>query len=133
MSADLRVDRTKSGKPVRHGRATSYSAHGCRCDDCRTAASAYHKEMRHRSAALRERDRLQTQAHAVAQRKLREIHRDEFDRLYAAERKARGLPCDDPDAILTRLLAESTPSLSKMRRELRACGYDLPPESTACV
>ena len=30
-----RVDRTKTGKPVRHGTNAGYQRHGCRCDHCR--------------------------------------------------------------------------------------------------
>lgn len=32
------VTHTPSGKPIKHGGAgTAYSAHGCRCDECRAA------------------------------------------------------------------------------------------------
>lgn len=36
-----RVELTHSGKEVVHGRASSYNNHGCRCDECKAAWTAY--------------------------------------------------------------------------------------------
>lgn len=33
----VRVDFTKSGKPVNHGAGTAYADHGCRCEECTEA------------------------------------------------------------------------------------------------
>lgn len=41
--ADTRqkVELTPSGKPVVHGKASSYNNHKCRCEDCTTAWAKY--------------------------------------------------------------------------------------------
>lgn len=44
----VKVDFTKSGKPVIHGRRVSYQRHGCRCLECRLANSAATREWRER-------------------------------------------------------------------------------------
>lgn len=36
-----KVDLTKAGNPVVHGKASSYNNHGCRCDECTTAWAVY--------------------------------------------------------------------------------------------
>lgn len=36
-----RVELTPSGKPVVHGRASSYNNQGCRCDECKEAWAKY--------------------------------------------------------------------------------------------
>lgn len=113
---------------VIHGKASTYNRHRCRCPDCRQAATDYRRAQRHKHHYARERDRLKSQAYAAALRALKDRHADEFARLYAAERTAVGLPCEDPDAaLLAQLIGESTPPFDVMRNELRACGYDLPP------
>jgi hypothetical protein len=35
-------------RPIKHGTASGYENRGCRCDDCRTAASAARKERKQR-------------------------------------------------------------------------------------
>ena len=111
-----------------HGKASTYGRHGCRCDPCRQAATDYRRAQRQKHRGQRERDRLQSEAWAEATKLLRAEHADEFARIYQAERLARGLSTENPDAaVLDRLLAESTPAFDVMRNELRACGLDLPP------
>jgi hypothetical protein len=39
-----RVELTQGGKPVKHGSASSYNNHGCRCDDCKKAWANYMRE-----------------------------------------------------------------------------------------
>ena len=110
-----------------HGKASTYGRHGCRCDPCRQAATDYRRAQRQKHRGQRDRDRLQSEAWAEATKLLRAEHADEFARLYHAERQARGLPTEDPDAALVDLLVtESTPPFEMMLNELRACGLDLP-------
>ena len=42
----MKIDVTKTGKPVEHGKVNSYVSHGCRCDSCRTANTEYARKMR---------------------------------------------------------------------------------------
>lgn len=37
----MKVDKTKSGKPVNHGLPSSYNNHKCRCRDCKDAWAKY--------------------------------------------------------------------------------------------
>ena len=46
----MRVDVTKAGKPVEHGKVNSYVSHGCRCDSCKAANTEYARETRRKRA-----------------------------------------------------------------------------------
>jgi len=36
-----KVEKTAGGRPVKHGTASSYNNHGCRCKDCTDAWAEY--------------------------------------------------------------------------------------------
>lgn len=69
---------------------TCYTNHGCRCTGCREGQRVYHAKHRD-NPDVRARDRLHNQAYETAESRLRERHRDEFERLYLQEKAKRGL------------------------------------------
>lgn len=39
-----KIDTTTGGRPVKHGEASSYNNHGCRCRECTTAWADYMRD-----------------------------------------------------------------------------------------
>lgn len=110
---------------LEHGKASTYNRHRCRCDECRTAATAYRRAQREKHPHQKRRQELKTDARHEAERALVLNHPTEFARLLHAARLARGLPTTDPDAALTdRLLFESTPPLGQMEGEVALMRVD---------
>jgi hypothetical protein len=90
-SANRRFSTNGTG-PV-HGRYTTYTNHGCRCDACRADHARYIRERRHR---LQVNDmELQKARHAALQR-LADRQWDEYQRLYRNEMRRRGLKFGKP-------------------------------------
>jgi len=79
--SDLRV--------VTHGNS-GYAA-GCRCAPCRDGHADYMRAWRGRNGHSAKRDVAQNRAYRTAERRLREAHREEFERLYRDERERAGL------------------------------------------
>ena len=87
-------------EPPEHGTYSGYTNWDCRCDDCKEANAAYMKAYRSQPE-VKEYDRLQGEAYAAAQARLREAHRAEFERIYSEERVSRGLaPARSSDGLL---------------------------------
>lgn len=65
--------------------------HGCRCDGCQQGNAAYMRHYRRSHPEVRAADRAQTDSYNAALIRLRDLHRDDFDRIYEAEKAKRGL------------------------------------------
>lgn len=72
--------------PLVHGTTTGYSAHKCRCDDCRAAQRNYMRSLR--GSALRVPVAVPARARSRAVMRLIRLHPDEFQRLCEEEATA---------------------------------------------
>lgn len=79
----------------RHGTYAGAMAHqregSTKCRPCKDAAAEYMRRRRATSQRARDLDRAQQRAYRVAERALRQRHRDEFDELYEQARHELGL------------------------------------------
>jgi hypothetical protein len=76
---------------IPHGTITGYGHHACRCDECRGAQREAMRRQRRNNPRQRAYDAAQRKAWALAERRLRERHSEEFERLYAGAKKEMGL------------------------------------------
>jgi hypothetical protein len=61
------------------------------CRPCKDAAAVYRAEWLAKNPVGRALNRAQRRAYIAAEARLREMHREEFDRIYAEERSKQGL------------------------------------------
>jgi hypothetical protein len=76
--------------PIPHGTYSGYTNHGCRCDECRQANSAYMREYRERTNHRW--DRKQSRARSKALALLAAAHPQEYAELLNNQRAMERLP-----------------------------------------